>query len=133
METSAYAISSPLRKPAFTVSLPPTLYVSGGFVVGEVELDYEVVCDDDIERIYVELQGTLQTCVFIAPCFSHRMVMNGLGVQEKPAERERGGDRVSDYNERVPPCAHYTVDARTKPATRGWECHATAVRSQTSR
>ncbi|KAI0787826.1 hypothetical protein C8Q74DRAFT_1409880 [Fomes fomentarius] len=61
METSAYAISSPLRRAAFTVSLPPTLYLSGGFVVGEVELDYEVVCDDDIECIYVELQGTLQT------------------------------------------------------------------------
>ena len=59
MSQSAYSLA--MRKPAFHVTLPPTVYVSGGSVMGEVELDYELALDDDIERVYVELQGTLRT------------------------------------------------------------------------
>ena len=59
--TSQSAYSLALENPAFTVSLPPTLYVSGGSIFGEVEIDYDVVVEDGIERIYVELQGVQQT------------------------------------------------------------------------
>ncbi|RPD75260.1 hypothetical protein L226DRAFT_570906 [Lentinus tigrinus ALCF2SS1-7] len=56
---SAYSLA--MRKPAFRLTLPPTIYVSGGSVVGVLELDHELALDDDIDRVYVELQGTIQT------------------------------------------------------------------------
>ncbi|KAI0711963.1 hypothetical protein C8T65DRAFT_647163 [Cerioporus squamosus] len=59
--TSQSAYSLAMRKTAFHLTLPPTIYVSGGTVMGEVELDYEAALDDDIERVYVELQGTIKT------------------------------------------------------------------------
>ncbi|TBU32608.1 hypothetical protein BD311DRAFT_750339 [Dichomitus squalens] len=59
--TSLSAYSQYFKKPAFTVHIPPTLYVAGSSVTGELELDANLLRDDDIERIYVELQGTLLT------------------------------------------------------------------------
>lgn len=58
---SAYSLALPTGKPAFTVTVPPTLYVAGSKVLGEVELYHELLYEDDIESVYVELQGTFQT------------------------------------------------------------------------
>ncbi|KAI0768149.1 hypothetical protein BD413DRAFT_140325 [Trametes elegans] len=53
--------SLPLKKSAITLNVPPTLYVAGAPVEGELELDYELLLDDDIDRITVGLEGTIHT------------------------------------------------------------------------
>lgn len=53
--------SLPLKKSAITLNLPPTLYVAGAPVEGELELDYQLLLDDDIDRIVVGLEGTIHT------------------------------------------------------------------------
>ncbi len=50
-----------MRKPALHLTVPATIYVAGGSVMGEVELNHELALEDDIERVYVELQGTIKT------------------------------------------------------------------------
>ena len=62
MSVSSFsAYSQHFKKPAFTVHIPPTLYVAGSTVTGELELDDNLLREDEIERIYVEVQGTLLT------------------------------------------------------------------------
>ncbi|TFK93957.1 hypothetical protein K466DRAFT_642486 [Polyporus arcularius HHB13444] len=56
---SAYSLA--MRKPALHLTVPATIYVAGGSVMGEVELNHELALEDDIERVYVELQGTIKT------------------------------------------------------------------------
>ncbi|OJT15548.1 hypothetical protein TRAPUB_6523 [Trametes pubescens] len=53
--------SLPLKKTAITLNLPPTLYVAGAPVAGELELDYQLMLEDDIDRILVGLEGTIIT------------------------------------------------------------------------
>ena len=56
---SAYSLA--LRKPAFVLSLPPMLYVSGGSIRGDLDVDSQLAYEDNIEEIYVQLHGTMQT------------------------------------------------------------------------
>ena len=58
---SANAHPVALENPALTVNLAPGIFVSGGSIAGEVEIDYKVVVKNGFEHIYVELQGTIQT------------------------------------------------------------------------
>ena len=58
---SANSPSVALENPALTVNLAPGIFVSGGSIAGEVEIDYQVVVKNGFEHIYVELQGTIQT------------------------------------------------------------------------
>lgn len=52
-------VALPHTKPAFTLKLPNALHVSGSMIRGELLLDYARALDDNIERVYVELQGTI--------------------------------------------------------------------------
>ncbi|KAI0833297.1 hypothetical protein BC628DRAFT_1343025 [Trametes gibbosa] len=53
--------SLPLKRSAITLDLPPTLYVSGAPVEGELELDYDRLFADDIDRITIGLEGSIFT------------------------------------------------------------------------
>lgn len=51
--------SLPLKKTAITLNLPPALYIAGAPIEGELELDYQLLLEDDIDRITVGLEGTI--------------------------------------------------------------------------
>ena len=54
-------LTLPLRNPAFALKLPNALHVARSLIRGEVLLDYGRALDDHVERVFIELHGTIQT------------------------------------------------------------------------
>lgn len=54
------SLALPLGKPAFALKLANALHVSGSTIRGELLLDYGLAIDDNVERVTVELHGTIQ-------------------------------------------------------------------------
>ncbi|KAI0774618.1 hypothetical protein BD413DRAFT_535211 [Trametes elegans] len=52
-------------KPGITLHLPPKLYVSGSSVEGEVELDFGLLRQDNIEEVHVKLRGIARTVLTV--------------------------------------------------------------------
>lgn len=49
--------------PALTLALPPTIYVAGGFIEGEVLIDFRQLQQENIQEVHLKLRGVLQTFV----------------------------------------------------------------------
>ena len=48
---------------ALTLALPPTIYVAGGFIEGEVLIDFRQLQQENIQEVHLKLRGVLQTFV----------------------------------------------------------------------
>ncbi|RPD67562.1 hypothetical protein L226DRAFT_529889 [Lentinus tigrinus ALCF2SS1-7] len=53
----------PAPSPALTLSVPPTIFCTGGDVYGEVLLDFRQVQQENIQQVHVKLRGFMQTMI----------------------------------------------------------------------